>query len=58
MKFKVNWTLDMGDKQYKAGDTVDLKEAAAVELIASGVLTPVGKAVAVVDDGAGGAGGE
>ena len=58
MKFKVNWTLDTGDKQYEAGDTVDLKEAEAAQLVASGVLTPAGKVVAADAGGAGGAGGE
>jgi hypothetical protein len=29
MKFKVNWTLNMGDKQHKAGDVVEMKDKAA-----------------------------
>lgn len=58
MKYKVNWTLDTGDKQYEAGDTVDMKEADAAQLVTSGVLTPAGKAVAAAPDGAGGTGNE
>lgn len=57
MKYKVNWTLDTGNKQYAAGDTVDMKEADAAQLVTSGVLTPAGKAVAD-SDGAGGTGNE
>lgn len=57
MKFKVNWNLDTGVKQYEAGDTVDMKEDDAAQLVASGVLTPAGKAAAAAD-GAGGTGGE
>ncbi|SFG29745.1 hypothetical protein SAMN05518865_110174 [Duganella sp. CF458] len=58
MKFKVNWQLDTGVKQYEAGDTVDMKEADAAQLVASGVLTPAGKVVEPGADGAGGAGNE
>lgn len=58
MKYNVNWKLDIGSKQYESGDVVDMKEADAAQLVASGVLTPVGKASAPAPDGAGGAGNE
>lgn len=57
MKFKVNWNLDTGAKQHKAGDVVDMKEKDAEQLVASGVLTPVGKAEEAGGDGTGGTGG-
>ncbi|TCS37481.1 hypothetical protein EDC30_104285 [Paucimonas lemoignei] len=53
MKFNVNWNLDMGDKQHKAGDVIDLKEKEAEPLVASGVLTPVGKAAEGAEGGTG-----
>ncbi|WP_431477827.1 hypothetical protein [Massilia eburnea] len=58
MKFKINWNLDTGVKQYEAGDTVDMKEADAAQLVASGVLTPAGKVAEPAADGAAGTGNE
>jgi len=46
VKFKVNWNLDTGAKQHKPGDVVEMKDKDAEPLVASGVLTPIGKVAA------------
>lgn len=43
MKYKVNWNLDTGAKQHQKNDEIDMKEKDAEQLVASGVLTPLGK---------------
>lgn len=39
MKYQVNWTLDTGAKQFQKGDTIELKDKDAEELLKSGVIS-------------------
>lgn len=53
MKYKVNWLLDMGKKQHKENDEIELKESEAADLVACGVLTPIARAQTAATTGSG-----